>query len=390
VNRLASLGLARSLALALVLSGCGGGGSADGGSATASTLANGAESAAVPAPVPGPSVVTPPLPADAAFSNPLLPSGPDPYVVRANGVYYYTQTSGDRIRLWSTQAMSRLAQARDVTIFVAPASGPNSRDVWAPELHRLDGKWYVYYAAGDGSSTSIDPFASQRMFVLENDGADPTAGTWVDKGRLSIPGDDAWAIDGTVLRYAGQHYFFWSGRTSASDREQHLYVAKMTNPWTLEAGAVRLSSPDRTWERTGRAGVNEGPQVLRSPSGDVFLVYSANGCWTDDYALGMLTLRTGGDPLNTADWIKSERPVFVKSVAGGVYAPGHNSFFKSPDGTQDWLIYHANASPGQGCSEARSPRMQPITWRADGTPDFGTPAPIDRPSPVPSGESPGP
>jgi GH43 family beta-xylosidase len=118
----------------------------------------------------------------------------------------------------------------------------------------------------------------------------------------------------------------------------------------------------------------------------VFLLYSANGCWTDNYALGMLTLRTGGDPLQPADWTKSDHPVFVKNAAGGAYAPGHNSFFKSPDGTQDWLIYHANTLPGQGCGDARNPRMQPITWRPDGTPDFGTPAPIGTPLPFPSGE----
>jgi GH43 family beta-xylosidase len=104
----------------------------------------------------------------------------------------------------------------------------------------------------------------------------------------------------------------------------------------------------------------------------------------------MLALRTGGDPLNTADWLKSERPVFAENAAAGVYAPGHNAFFKSPDGTQDWLIYHANSSPGQGCGDARTPRMQPITWRADGTPDFGTPVPVDRPLAVPSGELAGP
>jgi GH43 family beta-xylosidase len=394
VNRVAAPRLRRSLAIALVLCGCGGGGSSTHGGGTAATLANGAESAGIAVPVPTstptPPIVGPPLPAEATFTNPLLPSGPDPHVARANGVYYYTQTSGDRIRLWSTPAMSRLAQARPVTIFVAPRSGPNSRDLWAPELHRLDGKWYVYYAAGDGTSTPTDPFASQRMFVLENDRADPAEGTWTDRGRLAIPGEDAWAIDGTVLEYAGRRYFLWSGRASPDDRDQHLYVATMTNPWTLAPGAVRLSSPDRAWERTGRAGVNEGPQVLRSPSGGVFLVYSANGCWADDYSLGMLALRTGGDPLNTADWVRSERPVFAKNAAGGVYAPGHNAFFKSPDGTQDWLVYHANSSPGQGCGDARTPRMQPITWRADGTPDFGTPVPVDRRLAVPSGELAGP
>jgi len=37
--------------------------------------------------------------------------------------------------------------------------------------------------------------------------------------------------------------------------------------------------------------------------------------------------------------------VFQRSNTNGVYGPGHNGFFKSPDGTEDWIVYQANASP---------------------------------------------
>jgi GH43 family beta-xylosidase len=371
-----------SIVVALALTACSGGGNADvGSSAKSSTAASSDQNAPAP-----PPAVSLPVPAEATFVNPLLASGPDPYVIRTNGVYYYTQTSGDRIGLWATTAMSRLSQASHVTIFVPPSSGANSRDLWAPELHYLDNKWYIYYAAGDGSSTPNDPYSSQRMFVLENDQADPMQGTWTDKGRLYSPDQDAWAIDGTVMEYGGQRYFIWSGRASADDSDQHIYIAKMLNPWTLAEGRVMLSSPDHDWERSGTVGVNEAPQVLYNPSGSVFLLYSANGCWTDNYSLGMLTLRAGGDPLVPADWVKSDQPVFGKNPANGAFGPGHNSFFKSPDGTQDWLIYHANSSAGEGCGDTRNPRMQPIKWRDDGTPDFATPAPMSVPIPVPSGD----
>ncbi len=118
----------------------------------------------------------------------------------------------------------------------------------------------------------------------------------------------------------------------------------------------------------------------------MFLVYSASGCWTDDYALGLLTLKEGGDPLNASDWTKTPAPVFTKKPSGSAFGPGHSSFFKSADGTEDWILYHANSTAGQGCGDARNPRMQKFTWNADGTPNFGEPVSINTGIKKPSGE----
>ncbi len=131
--------------------------------------------------------------------------------------------------------------------------------------------------------------------------------------------------------------------------------------------------------------VNEGPAVLQR-NGRIFLVYSAGGCWTDYYGLGMLTASETSDLLDPSSWKKSSVPVFWQSPAAHAYGTGHNSFFKSPDGTQDWILYHANPEPNQGCGGRRSPRAQPFTWKPDGTPDFGRPLPVGSPIPSPSGE----
>ncbi|MEJ7661106.1 MAG: family 43 glycosylhydrolase [Hymenobacter sp.] len=61
------------------------------------------------------------------------------------------------------------------------------------------------------------------------------------------------------------------------------------------------------------------------------------------------------------------------------YGPGHNGFFKSKDGSEDWLVYHANNLVGQGCGDSRNPRIQKFTWNADDTPNFGTPVAINKP-----------
>jgi GH43 family beta-xylosidase len=308
------------------------------------------------------------IPKDTTFTNPLLPSGPDPYVVKKDSFYYYMHTVGDRIQVWRTKAMSDLRNAYNQTIWTKPASGPNSQNVWAPELFFLDNKWYAYYTAG----TTTD-LATQRMFVLENQSTDPMAGTWIEKGKIADPAADFFAIDATLLEYNNKRYLIYSGQISAADNTQRIYIAQILNPWTLSSARVQISAPQLPWETNGP--VNEGPEILKNAAGRVFLIYSGSGCWTDDYALGMLTLADGADPMVPASWTKSTTPVFAKNPAVNVYGPGHNGFFKSADGTEDWIIYHANSAPGNGngCGNSRSPRMQKFTWNTDGTPNFGTP-----------------
>lgn len=326
----------------------------------------------------GGSPPPPPVPSN-TFVNPLLSSGPDPWIIKQSNVYYYTHTLGNRIALWKTTKVSELKNTNPQTIWTAPASGPNSKNVWAPELHFINNKWYAYYAADDGNNVN------HRMFVLENASADPLTGTWTSKGKINDP-TDKWAIDGTVFENNGQLYFLWSGWEGDVNVQQNIYIAKMSDPWTIQGNRVMISAPIYDWEKIGDPDVNEGPEIIKNAAGKVFLVYSASGCWNDDYALGMLTLRNGGDPMVPADWTKASTPVFTKNPSASAYAPGHNSFFKSADGTEDWIIYHANSQSGQGCGDLRSPRMQKFTWNADGSPNFGTPVAVNANITKPAGE----
>ncbi len=324
----------------------------------------------------------PPPPPANSFVNPVLSSGPDPWIIKQGSSYYYTHTLGNRVAIWKSSKVTELRAATPVTIFTAPSSGPNSQNVWAPELHFINNKWYAYYTAG--SSPDLN---TQRNFVLENSSSDPQTGTWIDKGKIYDPNADFFAIDGTVLNYKNNNYFLWSGEASATEHTQRIYIARMSDPWTLATGRFVISSPEFSWESYGAPpAVNEGPEILKNGAGKVFLVYSASGCWTDDYGLGMLTLKDDGDPLNAADWVKKNVPVFSKNPAASVFGPGHNSFFKSADGTEDWILYHANSSSGQGCGNNRSPRIQKFTWNGDGTPNFGVPVGTSTPLVKPSGE----
>lgn len=307
------------------------------------------------------------------FNNPLLNSGADPWSIYKDGFYYYTHTLQDSIVIWKTKNLADLKTAERKTIFIPPIGTNYSKEIWAPEIHFINNKWYVYFAADDGNNQN------HRLYVLENDAKNPFDGKFTLKGKVNDK-TDKWAIDGSVFYHNKKLFMVWSGWEGDMNGKQEIFIAKMRNPYTIKGKRQKISSPKLDWELHGdlndpnnppHVAVNEGPQILKK--GDkTFLIYSASGCWTDFYALGMLDLK-GKNIMKPSSWLKSEQPVFKQSPENGVYAPGHNSFFKSPDGTEDWILYHANSKPGQGCGSFRSPRAQKFTWNIDGTPNFSLP-----------------
>jgi GH43 family beta-xylosidase len=316
------------------------------------------------------------------FSNPLLPTGPDPWVIAYNGFYYYMNTTGKNLTIWRTRDIAALAHAEKKVVWTPQPGKPWSKEVWAPELHRWGSKWYIYFAADAGKNES------HRIFVVENPSDNPLEGEWTLKGQVS-DATNRWAIDPDLFEVAGTHYMLWAGWPGAENGEQDIYIARMSNPWTIDSPRTMISSPKYAWEKVdnrphaAHVSVNEGPEGI-THDGKVFVVFSASGCWTDNYALGVVEASTTANLLDRKSWTKFDHPFFQQDPKAGVYGPGHNGFFKSPDGKQDWIIYHANSAPGEGCGAARSPRIQPFTWNADGTPNFGTPVPagqlLDKPS----------
>ncbi|MBY5960140.1 glycoside hydrolase family 43 protein [Membranicola marinus] len=319
-------------------------------------------------------VTNPSFTQNTTFTNPILPSGADPYSTWHDGYYYYTHTVGDRLILWKTDNLANLSSAEKRTIWVPPSGEMFSKNIWAPEFHFIEGRWYVYFAADDGDNNN------HRMYVMENKSEDPFQGDWEFKGKVGTH-LDRWAIDGNVFTYKDQLYMIWSGWPGNENGQQNIYIAEMENPWTIRGIRVLISEPDFPWEKQGdltndpntlHLNVNEGPQFLTHDE-RVFIVYSASACWTDYYSLGLLSFDGSGDLMDPSAWTKSPQPIFKQSLENGVYGPGHNSFFKSPDGSEDWILYHANSNPGEGCGHKRSPRMQKIEWNTDGTPHLGVP-----------------
>ncbi len=318
-----------------------------------------------------------------AFANPVY-EGADPWVTKKDGHYYLCKSEGDQgISVWKSDKLTDPGTKR--IVWMAPDKGWNSHEVWAPELHHLNGRWYIYYAASDGKN------ANHRSGVLEAKTDDPQ-GEYIDKGML-YTGDDItgktnnrWSIDMTPLQLDGRLYGIWSGWPSDADI-QYLYIAPMANPWTISGNRVKICENDtHVWERVGQSptgrGLHEGPEVLKH--GDkVFIVYSCSGSWEPTYKLGLLHMDAKADPLDPKSWKKVDKPAFQGTDR--VLGVGHASFTRSPDGSEDWIVYHSKISPEHGWK--RAVWMQPFTWNTDGFPDFGKPAPQARTLKAPAGEA---
>ncbi|MFB6394198.1 family 43 glycosylhydrolase [Polymorphospora lycopeni] len=320
----------------------------------------------------------PAAPAPAApavnHTNPLVAQRADPHIVRhTDGYYYLTATvpEYDRIVLRRATTLQGLSTAPETTIWRRHTSGEMSAHIWAPEIHFINGRWYVYFAAG-----RADDIWRIRMYVLENSAANPLGGSWTERGRITTPWD-TFALDASTFVAGGVRYLTWAQQEPGIATNSNLYLARMgADPWTITGPVTRLTVPTYDWETRGFR-VAEGPAVIQR-NGRIFLTYSASA--TDaNYCLGLLTAAATADLLNPASWTKSPTPVFASNAATGQYGPGHNSFTTSDDGQSDILVYHdrnyRDISGDPLNDPNRRTRIQKLYWNADGTPNFGIPVP---------------
>lgn len=274
------------------------------------------------------------------FNKPWILQRADPYVYKhTDGTYYFTASvpEYDRIVLRSSHTLAGLQTADELEVWHKHESGPQSKHIWAPELHYLFGKWYIYYAGSD-----VDDIWALRPYVLECQGDDPMRDPWIEKGKMTRAEDDefsfeAFSLDGTVFEVNGSWYYIWAEEVGVGRQISNLYIAHMKNGYTLDTVQVLLTTPDYDWERFG-FWVNEGPAVIQR-DGKVFVTYSASDTGIH-YCLGMLTAAADSDLLDPLSWKKERYPVLSSSAEHVVYGPGHNSFTTDDDGN-DVMVYHA-------------------------------------------------
>lgn len=330
------------------------------------------------------------------YEKPLIYHRADPYIYKhTDGKYYFTASYTDMehnldgkyqylyIILRRADTLEGLADGsgsyEEKTVYERKPihGGTMSPHIWAPELHYIHGGWYIYYTTtiSDESSWRIRPHC------LECLDADPLSGTWIEKGPLvsSVPGDIAFtdfSLDHTYFSQNGKDYILWAQKTNnISD----IFIAQLSDPWTLCSPSVRLTHPEYNWELHGFP-VDEGPGVIKH-DGKIFVTFSASG--TDAmYCIGLLYADQDADLLLSSSWTKLPYPVFQSSRATGQFGLGHNSFTRSQDDSEDLIIYHGRQEERylvepdyQPLYDAgRNASVGKIYWNPDGMPNFSVPA----------------
>lgn len=169
-------------------------------------------------------------------SNPLVECRADPWVIAHEGMWYFTGSypDFDRIVLRGASNIASLTTAPETVIWTRPEHGDMGGNIWAPELHRINNRWYFYFTAGHADK----PFRI-RMYVMEGVGDDPLTAVWGEPQRISSTWDE-FALDATTFTHHGTLYYVWAQRpiqpkdTPESEIiNSDLYIAAMSDPFTL-------------------------------------------------------------------------------------------------------------------------------------------------------------
>ncbi|KAB5584768.1 alpha-N-arabinofuranosidase 2 [Coniochaeta sp. 2T2.1] len=324
------------------------------------------------------------------YRNPIFTQNVgDPWMTRythdGEDWYLFTYTTNDNITLRRSKSLTDNWDTVETrTVFKPdPDSGePWATDLWAPEIHQLNGSWYIIFTATpdrdnpppmqDAMCPINCPAINHRMFVLAGDGPDPWTTNFTMKGMLNT--FDQFAIDGTYFQYGGELYHIYScWEQQYSAWPANLCITHMTNPWTVDSNLTDrriISVPNEPWERTNQT----------------FIIYSAARVNTPFYCLAQLEL-VGNDPMEYQSWLKNrDGCVFHQNTQAGVFATGHASFTTSPDGSEDYVVYHAMTTADPPADIYRTIRTQKIDWDQNtGSPKF--PLAENGPFPVPAGQN---
>ena len=303
------------------------------------------------------------------FRNPIANvDTPDPFVTydKETGYYYALFTLGNRLEIFRHKKVANIISDGETKV-IFRADGEKYGiygDIWAPEMHKgSDGGWYIY------TSGRIRPEPSEkRIFVMRALSSDPF-GEWEFAG---IPTPDVFSIDPTSYVDKNGVQYMCNSRVDRTFG-QVLDIYKMKNPTELDTKSREtIAIAELSWETVppyvNNRAIVEGAFFIEK-NGRLYIIYSANGCWSDHYVLGVLE-HMGGDLCNKANWKKHKEPLLV--FGNGAFGPGHASFFYSPNGKELWCAYHAmNRHNEHNVYDKRYLNLQRVDFDESGYPVMG-------------------
>lgn len=313
-------------------------------------------------------ILAAPLYCHSQYNNPIAEQRADPWVYKTDdGTYYLIATvpEYDRIVMRKAKSINGLKDAPEIVVWEKHEKGKMSHHIWAPELHRIEGKWYIYFAAGKANKVW-----KIRMWALSNESDDPMTGEWKEEGKIRTD-INSFSLDATTFTHNGKRYMIWAQNIYKRDHGTALVMSEMESPTKLKGKEIVITEPEFEWERR-KYNVNEGPAVIKR-NGKIFVTYSASAT-NHNYCMGMLWIDENKDIMDVKNWHKLLEPVFYTNENLKRFGPGHNSFTLSEDDQTDVLIYHVrNYKEIQGhelSDPNRATRARKLKWNKDGFPDF--------------------
>lgn len=309
----------------------------------------------------------------------------DPFILynEPEKKYYMYCTGRGHYPCWSSADFNTWTPLGDAYRVTEKSFGTTC--YWAPEVYAYRGAYYMVYSAAFQTSESTAVNKLRHCIGLAR--ADDPAGPFVDvyDHPLFAPGYSV--IDASLLfDDDGRVYLLYS----RDNCENYRGDKRVSETYGVELAAdlsgaigepVLLATPTSPWELlSGSVIWNEGPCAIKQ-SGIYYLLFTANYYASRHYAVGYATATAPLGPYTKA----AENPILVgdgKSTAG----TGHCNLTRSPDGTEDYIVYHTLTVVDQKINPDadRTPCIDRLIFRPDGRLTVNGPT-SDFVQPLPSG-----
>ena len=300
-----------------------------------------------------------PVAGGAVHINPVVATNcPDPGVYEEGGVYYMVCTT-HVLPAFPIRTSNDLVNWTQTGEYVfTSANKPVWADdhFWAPEIHRVSGRYVLYYTARNRSTNTL--------CIGVATSASPT-GPYTDIGEPLISEEVA-ALDASFFADDdGRQYLYWKADAAWRDPSGPIWVQELSaDGLALVGSRSAVLRSDLEWE--GR--LVEAPQVAKR-DGRYYLFYSGGKFDTPSYAVGVAR---SFSPIG--GFVKKGDPIL--RTGGRWKGPGHGSVVAYEGDA--YMLYHA--WEGEQFVDVRQCLLDRIAWTDEGWPlvNDGTPSEPDQ------------